>query len=170
MAILSPEHLFGQAEQLILPTVGPPRQVNIRRAISAAYYGLFHATLTAAADQFIGASKRTTNLYALVYRTVDHRGLRVLCEEVKKSSRSSRYLPYEPSGGFGAQITAFAVAALELQEKRHEADYNPMIRMRSLDAQLAIAAARAALTGFEAAAKPSREAFLTLLLFPPRAT
>jgi uncharacterized protein (UPF0332 family) len=169
LAILNPEHFFEQADQLIAPpAAGPPRQVSIRRAISAAYYGLFHAMLIAAADQFVGASKRSTNLYALVYRAVDHRALRVLCEEVKKSNRSSKYLPYEPWGGFGTNIAAFAITALELQEKRHEADYNPMVRMKSLDAQVAIAAAKAALAGFEAASKPSREAFLTLLLFPPR--
>ncbi|CCE04563.1 conserved hypothetical protein [Bradyrhizobium sp. STM 3843] len=169
MAILNPEHLLEQAEQLIVPpAAGPPRQVNIRRAISAAYYGLFHATLIAAADQFIGVTKQTTPLYSLVYRAVDHRALRSLCEEIKKSKLSAKYLPYEPSGGFGSNLMAFALAVLELQEKRHEADYNPMIRMKSLDAQLAIATARAALTRFEAARGQSREAFLTLLLFPPR--
>src|SRR5215216_7618181 len=45
VAILNPEHLFDQAEKLILsPPAGRPRQVDIRRAISAAYYGVFHAT------------------------------------------------------------------------------------------------------------------------------
>lgn len=117
MAILDPDHLFEQAESLIVPPVaGPPRQVNIRRAISAAYYGLFHATLSAAADQFVGVTKRNSPLYALVYRAVDHRSLLVLCEEVKKQTLSSRYLPYQPTNGFGNNISAFAVAVLELQE------------------------------------------------------
>lgn len=170
MAILDPEHLFEQAESLLVPPAGgPPRQVNIRRAISAAYYGLFHATLSAAADQFIGMTKRSSPLYALVYRAVDHRALRVLCEEVKKPTLSPRYQPYQPSNGFGVNIVAFAVAVLELQEKRHEADYNPMTRMKSLDAKLAIAAARAALRRFEREEALRRGAFLTLLLFPPRA-
>jgi hypothetical protein len=172
LAILNPEHLFQQAEQLIVPpAAGPPRQVNIRRAISAAYYGLFHATLIAAADQFVGKTKQGTSLYALVYRAVDHRDLRLLCEEVKKSKLSAKYLPFAPSGGFGANLQAFASAVLELQEKRHEADYNPMIRVKTLDAQLAIRMARAALASFEAARVQNQEAFLTLLtllLFPPR--
>lgn len=169
MAILNPDHFFEQAENLIVPPpAGPSRQVNIRRAISAAYYGLFHATLIAAADQFIGVTKRSTNLYTLVYRAVDHKGLRLLCEEVKRQRPTPKYVPYQPSGGFGPNIVAFAFAAIELQEKRHEADYNPMVRMKTLDAQLAIAAARAALARFKTASDPSREAFLTLLLFPPR--
>jgi hypothetical protein len=39
LAILNPEHLFEQAEKLVIPPpAGPPRQVDIRRAVSAAYY------------------------------------------------------------------------------------------------------------------------------------
>ena len=169
VAILNPQHLFEQAEELIQPpSAGPPRQVNIRRAISAAYYGLFHATLAAAADQFVGVTKRNTGQYGLVYRSVDHRALRQLCEEVQKASLSTRYRPYEPSNGFGLNIQAFATTVVELQEKRHAADYNPMLRIKTIDADLAIKTAHAALLRFGAAAPEPRETFLTLLLFPPR--
>jgi len=60
VAVLDPNHLFEQANKLITIQVGPPRQVDIRRAISAAYYATFHATITAAADQFIGVTSRDT--------------------------------------------------------------------------------------------------------------
>ncbi|UFS73719.1 hypothetical protein LPB73_17455 [Tardiphaga sp. 37S4] len=169
MAILNPEHLFEQADGLIVPpAAGPPRQVNVRRAISAAYYGLFHATLAAAADQFIGVTKRTASQYGLVYRSVDHRTLRNLCDEVTKQTLSAKYQPHQPPNGFGTNIVAFATAVSQLQEKRHEADYNPMVRMKSLDAALAIKTARAALASFQKASARRRRAFLTLLLFPPR--
>lgn len=69
MAVLNPSHLFEQANKLIAIQVGPPRQVDIRRAISAAYYATFHATITAAADQFIGVTNRDTSRYGLVYRS-----------------------------------------------------------------------------------------------------
>ncbi|MGC2778810.1 MAG: hypothetical protein WA418_24590 [Bradyrhizobium sp.] len=169
MAILNPEHLFEQAEKLVAPpSAGPPRQVDIRRAISSAYYGIFHAILTAAADQFVGVTKRSTSQYALVYRSVDHSGLRALCEEVKKPTLKPKYVPHAPANGFGPNIVAFASAFLELQEKRHAADYDPSIRMRSLDAILAIRTARAALQRFNKANAKRRKAFLSLLLFPPR--
>ncbi|WP_159012675.1 hypothetical protein [Bradyrhizobium sp. S69] len=169
MAILNPEHLFEQAEELIKPlAAGPPRQVNIRRAISTAYYGLFHAMLAAGADQFIGVTKRDTSQYSLVYRSVDHRGLRNLCEEIKKQNLPARYQPYAPSNGFGPNIQALASTVVELQEKRHAADYNPMQRMRRIDADLAIKTARAALMRFEKASPKRKLAFLALLLFPPR--
>jgi hypothetical protein len=52
--------------------------------------------------------------------------------------------------------------------KRHSADYDPLIRVKTSDAQLAITVARAALKRFNAVAPAEREAFLSLLLFPPR--
>jgi hypothetical protein len=70
VAVLNPNHLFEQANKLITIQTGPPRQVDIRRAISAAYYATFHATITAAADQFIGVTNRDTSRYGLVYRSV----------------------------------------------------------------------------------------------------
>src|ERR1051326_8403917 len=86
VAILDPEHLLEQAQRLAEPpSAGPPRQVDVRRAISAAYYAVFHATLAAAADQFVGVTKRATSQYALVYRSVDHKTLRELCLEAKRT-------------------------------------------------------------------------------------
>jgi uncharacterized protein (UPF0332 family) len=169
VAILNPNHLFEQAERLVSQqSAGPPRQVDIRRAISAAYYGVFHFTLAKAADQVVGATKRNTSPYGLVYRSVDHGALRTLCEEIKKSTLRPKYLRHAPSNGFGQNIRAFAAALLELQEKRHAADYDPLIRVKRSDAILAVRMARAALRRFDRANSRRRRAFLSLLLFPPR--
>lgn len=168
MAILNPDHLFEQADRLITIAAGPPRQADIRRAISAAYYATFHATVTAAVDQFIGVTNRDTSRYGLVYRSVSHAWLRELCKEVQKPTPSNRFKPYVPSTGFGSNINAFAIAVAELQEKRHAADYDIMIRMNKSDAVLAIGTARAALNRYGKASEARRIAFLSLLLFPPR--
>jgi hypothetical protein len=169
VAILNPEHLFEQADGLIgPPPAGPPRQADLRRAISAAYYGVFHATLTAGADLFVGAVHRSTSRYGLVYRSVGHRWLRELCEQVQKQTLPARYVAYAPQNGFGQNIPTFATAIIELQEKRHRADYDPSIRVSSSDALLAVGTARAALVRFQQADAEPREAFLSLLLFPPR--
>jgi hypothetical protein len=168
VAVLNPSHLFEQANKLVAIQVGPPRQVDIRRAISAAYYATFHATITAAADQFIGVSNRDTSRYGLVYRSVSHAWLRDLCKEVQKPTLSNKFKPHAPSSGFGIDITAFAAAVVELREKRHAADYDVMIRMNKSDAVLAISTAKAALRRFNKASKARRLAYLSVLLFPPR--
>lgn len=168
MAVLNPDHLFEQAEKLIEPPPkGPPRQVDLRRAVSAAYYGTFHYMLTAAADEFVGITKRNTVRYALAYRSIDHRSLRELCEEAKKPQPRPKYQRYAPNG-FGPNIQAFANAFIDLQEKRHAADYDPAMRVKTSDARLAVQTARSAVGRFTTAAQASREAFLALLAFPPR--
>jgi uncharacterized protein (UPF0332 family) len=166
VTVLNPEHLFEQAETLLAQPRGRPRQVDIRRAISAAYYGIFHAVATAAADQVVGGVNRDKSRYGLAYRSVNHGWLRELCREVP--TLPQRFRPHEPRGGFGPNITAFAAAVIELQEKRHAADYDPMIRINRSDATLAIRTARAAWRRFGRSNQSRKIAFLSLLLFPPR--
>jgi len=168
VAIFNPDHLFEQADKLITPQVGRLRQSDIRRAISAAYYGIFHATITKAADQFVGLTNRDKSHYGLVYRSVSHSRLRELCNEVQKSTLSNKYRPYVPATGFGPHIVAVAEAIIELQEKRHSADYDIMVRMNRSDAALAIATAKAALGRFDKAGQQEQLAFFSLLLFSPR--
>jgi hypothetical protein len=88
VAILNPDHLFEQADKLVGPSAGRPRQVDVRRAISAAYYAIFHAIITAAVDQFIGITNRDQSRYGLVYRSVNHAWFRDLCKEVQKLTLS----------------------------------------------------------------------------------
>ncbi len=168
MPILNPDHLFEQADKLVTPPVGRPRQVDLRRAISGAYYGLFHFAMTSIADQFVGKTQRATNRYALLYRAVQHKTLKEVCDETIKPTVGRRYAAYFPVGGFGPEIQAFAVSAASLQEKRHLADYDPMLRFVTSDAKLAIEAARSAVENFSRADQEQQRAFLTLLLCQPR--
>jgi hypothetical protein len=169
MPVLNPDHLLEQADRLIAPAAGgAPRQADLRRAISTAYYALFHTILTEVADMFAGRTQRHTPRYALVYRSIDHKVLRELCEHLVKSTPPQRYASHVPRGGFGPDLVAVANAVLDLQEKRHLADYDPLFRARTLDTTLAISTARAAVLRFRAATRAQRTAFLSLLAFPPR--
>lgn len=169
MAVLNPEHLLEQAERLVeAPAAGPPRQVDVRRAISAAYYAVFHHVAAASADEMIGKTLRQTSRYTLAYRSIDHRALRELCDIVRKSTLPPKWAPHAPANGFGNNLAAFAAGLLELQDKRHEADYDPSVRVKTADALSAVRTARSAIRRFEKASQNRRKAFLTLLLFQPR--
>lgn len=169
MAVLNYDHLFDQADKLVVPPPsGPPRQVDLRRAISSAYYGVFHFAMTALADELVGVTQRSSSRYVLVYRSIDHRTLKDICYDVTKPRPPQKYTPCLPPNGFGADIQAFATATVELQEKRHRADYNPEPRFRTSEAKLAIGTARSAITRFGQASPEQQKAFLTLLLCPPR--
>jgi hypothetical protein len=169
MAALNPEHLLEQADRLIAPPGGgAPRQADLKRAMSTAYYAVFHAILTAAADDFVGVTHRSTPRYALLYRSIGHGSLRAFCEDVIKRTIPSKYSGYAPTGGFGTDLTALATALVDLQEKRHLADYDPLFRVNTSDAVLAVATARSAVARFNNASRASRRAFLSLVVFTPR--
>lgn len=169
MTVPNPEHFFEQAEQLVGSHASRrPRQVDLRRAVSNAYYAVFHATLTAAADSAVGPGARASAPYRLVYRSVRHVTLRELCKEIQKPTPSAKYRQYVPQGGFGMNIRTFAEATVDLQERREAADYDPLEIFNRSAARFAINQGRSALHRFEAAPKSDRDAFLSLLLFPPR--
>ena len=169
MTLPNPDHYFEQAERLVAPaSPGAPRQVDLRRAISNAYYGVFHAISASAANQFIGKSKQSTSQHSLLYRSIDHATLRNLCLELRNRKLSSKLGRHAPAGGFGSDIRAFAAAVLDLQQSRHDADYDPSTRYQRSESVAAIRAARDALVSFETASEIEREAFLSLLVFKPR--
>jgi hypothetical protein len=169
MPVLNPDHLLDQADRLIAPpAIGAPRQADLRRAISTAYYALFHAVVTAAADDFAGRTKQQTPRYALVYRSINHKSLRALCEDVVKSTLPAKYTTHKPPGGFGPDLIAVATALNDLQEKRHLADYDPLYRVGRSDAVLAVDTARSALERLSRASATKRKAFLSLVVFTPR--
>src|SRR5271169_896377 len=150
-----PEHLFEQAEAL----AARPQPADLRRAISAAYYGLFHFILTAAADMVVGADKQSTSRYSLVYRSVDHSRLRKLCSQLSATKPQS--VPLVPTIGFG-RIADFARVAGNLYELRELADYDPSRDYTPEEAKLAISEARQAIKWFQEGTAEQREAFLTL--------
>lgn len=73
------EQLIALARMLASPPRygerrGRPQQVQLRKAISAAYYALFHALTQSNADTLIGASPQFRRLpaWTLTYRALDH--------------------------------------------------------------------------------------------------
>jgi hypothetical protein len=153
------EDLFEQADAL----VARGRQADLRRAVSAAYYGLFHFVLTEAADMVVGSADRSTTRYSLVYRSVDHSRLRQLSAQVARPQN----LPLVPPNGFGT-VADFALLAGNLYELRNRADYDPSPEYTVDEAMTAISNARKAVAWFQQGMREQQQAFLTLLLFRPR--
>ena len=169
LAILDPDHLLDQADALIRGAGDSLRaQIDFRRAISAAYYSVFHTITGAAADRIVGADLRATPLYALVYRDVDHRTLSNLCGLASRSQLPPKYRLCCPAGHFGDDMRRFCEFALDLQQRRNAADYDPGYATDLAVAALWIDNARAAIRHWHAAPASERDAFLLLLLFPPR--
>jgi hypothetical protein len=159
-----PDRLFDQADALIN---NHKDATGLRRALSTAYYGVFHFTLRALADWIVGVTYRSAARYVLVYRSVDHKVLRALCDQFRGVKLNAAIQPYEPAGGFGP-VGNFARSVLNLFEQRISADYDPAHVFDPVKVSGIVSSARPAVKNFQAATPDQREAFLTLLAFRAR--
>lgn len=171
--ILNSRHLLDQAERLLArrsPKLTVIRQADRRRAISSAYYAVFHHVLTSIGDRFVGGAKRRTPIYSLAYRSIDHIRLEALCRVVgsEKIDQKSKYAVFSPEGGFHPNLREYATKLIDLKKKRNIADYDPSHWIRIADVRTDIAAAREAIEQFTNTPDDQKELFLTLLAFPPR--
>lgn len=169
MAIFDPDHFFDQGDRLTTsPLPGPIRQVDLRRAVSAAYYGVFHFTCAALADHVVGSTHRSSPRHALVYRSVDHRALRELCQGIVRPTPPPKLARHLPPGCIGRDMVTFSGIVLDLQDGRHRADYDPTATFIRGESRAAVTAGRNAVRRFRASPMAERAMVLTLLLCPPR--
>lgn len=158
-----PDELLQQADALAGGSA--PTQADLRRAVSAAYYAVFHFCLTASAELVCGTASRSSAAYSLVYRSIDHARLRNLCDQLRKTNPQG--VAIVPTSGFGA-IADFARVTFNLYEQRIRADYEPSIDFTANEAKLSISEARQAMTWFQSCPEEQQKAFLTMLLFRQR--
>jgi uncharacterized protein (UPF0332 family) len=112
--------LLAQARRLVSQDPRRPRQASLRRAISTAYYALFHLLISEASAMLVSdASHRL-----LVSRTFTH-------AEMQKASRSfaggtlpAKFASVTSGVPVPAQLRNVAQAFADLQQLRHDADYN----------------------------------------------
>ena len=112
--------LLEQARALVALDARKPKQASLRRAVSVAYYSLFHLLCTDASGRL--ARGGANELKAAVFRAFDHRAM-------KKAA--SRFMNERPAQELQAIITTVppelrdvAIAFHSLHQARAEADYN----------------------------------------------
>ena len=143
-------------------------EADFSRAISSAYYAVFHACLHEAAIHIVGTDNLSSPLYTLVYRSIDHKQLRDICVESGKTNPKPMYQKYIPSDGLGSDIRGYANTFVELYELRMLADYDPTVTFTMTEVGTSIKAARTAIERLGRANAEMKRIFLTLLLFRPR--
>jgi hypothetical protein len=120
------DDLILTAERLTARTRGRARQSDLRRAISTAYYALFHAMARDAADLLVGAGPvRLSPPWVQVYRSLEHGFAKNACASASKL-------------GFSQNILECADTFIRLQEERHKADYDPSGRYSRVYAEFCI--------------------------------
>jgi hypothetical protein len=112
--------LLEQAEHLALREPRRPRQASLRRAVSAAYYAVFHLLSGEGATRL---SPPQRLLRAQVARAFAHRDMREVCRQVAAGSLSTMTAPLL-SDPLEDELREVADAFVELQNARHSADYD----------------------------------------------
>ena len=110
------EDLLEQAYHLSNKDGSTPKQASLRRAVSTAYYALFHLLIDEAVGKWGVEHQRGT-----LARTFEHGSMSKVCEEFVKGF----YIAKEPPDLLPLKNVAQTFS--DLQQQRHIADYDNSI-------------------------------------------
>lgn len=108
------DDLLAQALELVY--TAPSTQASLRRAVSAAYYAVFHLLVAEATSNW-----NNVPLRAALGRAYDHGIMRAASNRLL-NMRDFTFAEEDPNVVAGLRFVAFTFT--ELQEHRHFADYN----------------------------------------------
>lgn len=139
---------------------GKPRQANLRRAVSTAYYALFHCLADTTANLLVGGlgSQRDPEgreIWRQGYRALDHAAAR----------RAARP---DIAARFPEPIRDVAAIIADMQQRRHLADYDPHLRLTKSEVLQDIAECERAILRFSAAPIQDRRRFILYLVLRSR--
>ncbi len=158
------DDLLAQADRLAQLEKKKPKQASLRRAVSAAYYALFHLLIDESSRFFVSGKKRES-LRLQLARSFDHGQMKSTAKAFvtpKPGDNAWRKVLASPPS---ASLVDVASAFIALQEARHEADYDLARVFTRVEVKALVGRARAAfqtwasVTGTEEA-----DAFLVALL------
>lgn len=155
--------LLKQAELLARHDRRRPKQANLRRAVSAAYYSLFHLFVSECTHQLLSA--RLPRARSALARVFTHAEMAQACRLIVDSAASIRHL--FPDGTIPDTLVSIAESFVDLQQARHEADYNVGRAFTRSDTLLLVASARRAFRNWRLIRNSeSAQLFLVALLAP----
>ncbi len=119
------EDLLAQSKLLARHEARRPRQTTLRRAVSTAYYALFHL-LTEESARFLIAGDAKKPLRQQVQRAFDHGAMRQCCRAFSGGALPAAIAPLSPVP-VSPELRLVAQAFVTLQDARHIADYDVAI-------------------------------------------
>ena len=145
-----------------------PGDAQLRRAVSTAYYALFHHVLRRAAEQFMGPGSEGSAGYALIYRGFDHGRMKAVCEALDVPTLKEKFRFSLKRSAVGQDMRNFASTFPALQEVRHLADYHPSVVFAPSDVASLIDTAEVAIEAFDRAPADERADVMALLMVGAR--
>ncbi|MFN6955541.1 MAG: hypothetical protein ACK4PG_12170 [Acetobacteraceae bacterium] len=134
------DDLLQAADLLVGEGRGTTKQARLRRALSTAYYAVFHALCEFVATGLVGGNTKEApqRARAQVYRALDHHKAKTRLKSLFQNGR------FRTDLRFPQAVETFAVAFENLQEERHRADYDPLAKFGRGEVRLLIDEAKAA--------------------------
>ena len=123
---------------------GTPRWVARSRAVSTAYYALFHALADCCGRELVGARRRSEP-FRHIYRSLDHGQARRVFAALRSDSLSSE------------AAKEIAESFIFLQDERHRADYDPSYRASGIEVLAVVVRAQRAITLLDDLASSDRK-------------
>jgi hypothetical protein len=164
-----PSDLLSAARTLCdMSGAGAPTDAHFRRAVSTAYYALFHKIVRSAAERFMGPGQEDTAAFSFLYRAFDHKGMKVTCEALQSSTLSRTYQNHLHRTDVSAEMRDFAGILPNLQAARHKADYDPSVQFFPSDAAALIDSAELAIQAFDRIPPGERTDILALMMVGAR--
>jgi uncharacterized protein (UPF0332 family) len=153
------DDLLDQARLLAEHGVGRPRQADLRRAISAAYYALFHRLIESSTTSIISGRAAQTSLA----RAFEHGPMKKVCTQFASPNFPNHLAAVVPPPTL--DLRTVAEAFVELQEERHEADYNTGVAYTRAETRSLVQRAETAFAAWDRARTTSTaKVFLVALL------
>lgn len=125
-----------------------PKEGFLRRAISTAYYAVFHLLIEEAGNRFMPADPPGLRLQAM--RAFAHRDMKNMCMGFAGQAKQSEKLAQMLALPVEAEIRKVAEIFVELYEARHAADYDRSARIDRPNVMKVTARMEEAFTAWEA--------------------
>ena len=139
-------------------------EAYFRRAISTAYYALFHHVLRAGAERFLKDGKTDSAAYSVLYRGFSHGRMKAVCESLNAFTLNWTFARQFRRASVSSEMRTFASIFLALQEWRQLADYDPLVDFAKSDAEACIQDAEVAMAAFNRTEAAEQDDVLALML------
>ncbi len=162
------DDLLGLARRLVppapitpgAPVVALPMEVDLRRGVSTAYYALFHLLIHECMTRIIADA----TLRSRISRSLDHGKMRLVCQDYSNAVTGAGGVVTLRGNAIAPQLRDIGLTFVDLQQARHDADYDTTTPLGHVDADYRVTIAEGAFADWAACqGDPSSGVFLTEL-------
>jgi uncharacterized protein (UPF0332 family) len=149
-----PHDLLDQAKHLCRKEPKRPKQSSLRRGVSTAYYALFHLLVDAACNRLVsGSGTSREQLRHVLARAFSHAEMKKVSVSFAGGTLKDEWKDGAGVANVPVDLRGVARAFVELQEARHEADYDMRRNFTRQEANDLVARCESAFTSWTSCRK-----------------